>query len=71
MKCLAPYTVPLGPMPTPKRRNPGASRTGRKAQSEDIVAIIKQLGDEDKLPRCNVQRDDLPLVLPIWNTSLF
>ena len=30
-----------------------------------MVAAIKQLGDEDKLPRFQVQSDDLPRVLPL------
>ena len=29
------------------------------------MAAIKQLGDEDKLPRFQVQSDDLPRVLPL------
>ena len=40
-------------------------RTATKAQAEDVVAVIKKLGDEDKLPRFNVQSDDLPRVLPL------
>ena len=52
-------------LPAPKQRNPGATRTATKAQAEDVVAIIKQLGDGDKLPRFNVQSDDLPRVLPL------
>ena len=52
-------------LPAPKKRNPGGMRTATKAQAEDVVAVIKKLGDEDKLPRFNVQSDDLPRVLPL------
>ena len=50
-------------LPAPKQRQAGASRTATWAQAEDVVAAIKQLGDEDKLPRFQVQSDDLPRVL--------
>ena len=52
-------------LPPPKKRNPGAARSATKAQAEDVVATIKKLGDEDKLPRFQVQSDDLPRVLPL------
>ena len=52
-------------LPAPKQRQAGASRTATWAQAEDVVAIIKQLGDQDKLPRFQVQSDDLPRVLPL------
>ena len=52
-------------LPAPKQRQAGASRTATWAQAEDVVAIIKQLGDQDKLPRFQVQSDDLHRVLPL------
>ena len=52
-------------MSAPKKRTRGAAKTATRAQAEDVVAAIKQLGDEDKLPRFNVQSDDLPRVLPL------
>ena len=52
-------------LPAPKKRNPGGVRTATKAQAEDVVAVIKKLGDAEKLPRFNVQSDDLPRVLPL------
>ena len=52
-------------LPAPKQRQSGASRAATWAQAEDVVAAIKQLGDEDKLPRFQVQSDDLPRVLPL------
>ena len=52
-------------LPKPKKRNPGGARSATKAQAEDVVATIKKLGDEDKLPRFQVQSDDLPRILPL------
>ena len=52
-------------LPAQKQRQGGSNRTATKAQAEDVVAMIKKLGDEDRLPRFLVQSDDLPRVLPL------
>ena len=52
-------------LPVPKQRQGGNNRTATKAQAEDVVAMLKKLGDEDRLPRFLVQSDDLPRVLPL------
>ena len=49
----------------PKQRQAGASRMATWAQAEGVVAAIKQLGDRDKLPRFQVQSDNLPRMLPL------
>ena len=52
-------------LPAPKQRQGGNNRTATKAQAEDVVAMLKKLGDEDRLPRFLVQSDNLPRVLPL------
>jgi len=46
-------------------RRSGTGRTASKAQAEDVVQVIKQLGDRDELPRFTIQSDDLRRVAPL------
>ncbi len=49
----------------PIKRQHTANKTATKAQAEDVVDTLKELGDADNLPRFMVQSDDLPRVAPL------
>ena len=48
-----------------QKRQAGAGRSASRAQAEDIVNVMKQLGDRDALPRFLIQSDDLRRVAPL------
>ena len=52
-------------LPPPVKRQHTASKTATKAQAEDVVDLLKTLGDNDNLARFMVQSDDLPRVVPL------
>ena len=49
----------------PQNRQATSARTAAKAQAEDVVNAIVELGDQAKLPRFLVQSEDLHRVLPL------
>ena len=51
--------------PKPSRRGPGNNRSATKAQAQDVVTTLTQLGDQANMPRFLVQSDDLPRVGPL------
>ena len=49
----------------PQNRQATSARSAAKAQAEDVVNAIIELGDQAKLPRFLVQSEDLHRVLPL------
>merc|ERR1719319_328205 len=52
-------------VPKVQERRAGTGRSASKAQAEDVVSMIKALGDRDELPRFLIQSDDLRRVAPL------
>ena len=46
-------------------RRAGVGRSSSRAQAEDVVIVMKQLSDQDNLPRFTIQSDDLRRVAPL------
>merc|ERR1719319_2072402 len=52
-------------VPKVQERRAGTGRSASKAQAEDVVSMLKVLGDRDELPRFLIQSDDLRRVAPL------
>ena len=48
-----------------QKRQGGAGKSASRAQAEDIVSVMKLLGDRNELPRFLIQSDDLRRVAPL------
>ena len=55
----------MGKIPKVQPRRSGPNRSASKAQAEDVVSVMKQLGDKEELPRFIIQSDDLRRVAPL------
>ena len=49
----------------PSKRYGGGAKTATRAQAEDLVEAMIELGNQERLPRFLVQSDDLQRVLPL------